>query len=113
MAATAHDVTPRTCPNSTTDDERKEKAMSEKTVHHKSEDMMTRKQLADFLRDMADRIESNGLRFAQDGGEVRLDLAEQLEVEVKYQTKPKDGGTEYQLELEIEWGPQSEGVKLA
>jgi amphi-Trp domain-containing protein len=87
--------------------------MAEKNVHYKSEEMMTRKQLASFLRDLADRLESNSLRLAQDDSEVDVDLPERVGVEVKYQTKPKDGETEHQLELEIEWGPGSEGVRLA
>lgn len=87
--------------------------MAEKTVHYKSEETMTRKQLASFLRDLADRLESDRLRLAKDGGEVDVDLADQVEVEVKYQTKAKDGQTEHQLELEIEWVPGAGGVRLA
>ncbi|MFP3960248.1 MAG: amphi-Trp domain-containing protein [Spirochaetaceae bacterium] len=80
-----------------------------KNVHYKSDEYMSRSQLASFLRTLADRIESGTVVLTRNDDETRVEIGEQVELEVQYETKHKPKGARHQLELEIEWGEGAGG----
>jgi amphi-Trp domain-containing protein len=81
----------------------------EKNVIYKSEEQMSRSQLAAFLRSLADRVERGRVVLTRNGEETPVELPERLELEVQYTQKAKPKGQQYQLELEIEWGQGTGG----
>ena len=83
--------------------------MSGGKIMYKSEQQMSRSELAAFLRDIADRIEKENLVLKSNGQEATVEIPEQVELEVEYQSKQKAAGTRYQLELEVEWGSGTGG----
>jgi amphi-Trp domain-containing protein len=84
-----------------------------KNILYKSEEHMSREELAAFLRSLADRVQSGRVVLTGGNSEQQVDVGDRVELEVEYQTKPKGGGTRHQLELEIEWGEGTGGVGLA
>lgn len=84
-----------------------------KDVLYKSEEQMSRGDLATFLRNLADRVESGRVVLTSGSGETAVELPEGLELELQYQQKQKAGGLRHQLELEVEWGGADSGVGLA
>ncbi len=84
-----------------------------KNIVYKSEERMSRTQLSSFLRELADRIDAGSVMLKGNDGETRVEVGEHVELEVQYETKQKPSGIQYQLELEIEWGTGSGGVRLA
>ena len=80
-----------------------------KTVIYSSEEQMSRKDLAGFLRSLADRVETGRVVLTSGSTETPVNVPEQLELEVQYEEKQKSGGTRHQLELEVEWGPGTGG----
>jgi amphi-Trp domain-containing protein len=85
----------------------------QKDVLYKSQEQMSRGDLAAFLRNLADRVESGRVVLTSSSGETPVELPERLELELQYQQKQKAGGLRHQLELEIEWGGAGSGVGLA
>jgi amphi-Trp domain-containing protein len=79
----------------------------------KSDARMSRKEAADYLRTLADRVEENKVVLKDGQSETSVELPEELELEVDYSTKQKKGNTRYQLELELKWGPAKGGLGLA
>lgn len=80
-----------------------------KNVMYKSDENMSRSDLAAFLRSLADRLETGHVVLTSGGKETPVDVPEQVELEVQYEEKQKPQGTRYQLELEIEWGQGTGG----
>lgn len=74
---------------------------------------MSRVQLTSFLRQLADRIDGGSVTRKGDSGKTQVQVGENVEFEVEYETKQKPSGVQYQLELKIEWGSGSSGVGLA
>jgi amphi-Trp domain-containing protein len=85
----------------------------QKNILYKSDEYMSRSELATFLRSLADRIEGGTVTLTGGEQQTTVEVGERVELEVEYQTKDKAKGTRYQLELEIEWGAGSGGVGLA
>jgi amphi-Trp domain-containing protein len=84
-----------------------------KNIVYKSDEYMSRSELASFLRTLADRVESGTVVLKSGEQETKVEVGERVELEVEYETKQKPKGERYQLELEIEWGAGSGGVGLA
>ena len=84
-----------------------------KNILYKSEEYLSRSELASFLRQLAERVESGTVVLTNGGQETTVEVGERVELEVQYETKEKPRGTRHQLELEIEWGPETGGVGLA
>ena len=84
-----------------------------KDTMFQSEERMNRKDTAEYLRALADRIEENQVVLKDSARESAVDLPEELDVEVEYTAKQKKGGTRYKLELELKWGPSKGGLGLA
>ncbi|MDA3951780.1 MAG: amphi-Trp domain-containing protein [Spirochaeta sp.] len=83
-----------------------------KDIVYKSSQQMSRGDLATFLRDIADRVESGTVVLKGDQKETPVKIPEAVELEVEYEIKKKDGGEKKQLELEISWGPGTGGVNI-
>lgn len=84
-----------------------------KEVLYKSEEQMSRGDLAKLFRELADRIESGSLTLRSTEKETSVQFPEQVELEIEYEIKQKSGGEKRQLELEISWGPGVGGIHLA
>jgi amphi-Trp domain-containing protein len=91
--------------------------MPEKVLF-KSEEPSSRGDAAQFLRQLADKVESGHVVLKQAGEETSLDLPESLTLEVKAEQEEKKPGRpgKLSLEVELEWtlGEESKGgVELA
>ena len=86
-----------------------------KTVLFDSEEYTTAPRIAEFLRELADRVESRSLVLRQGEREVSAQLPESLVLEISLDEKEKAGkGTKRSLEVEIEWyeGDGEDPVRL-
>lgn len=86
--------------------------MSKEKVLFKSEQRQSVKEVAAYLRQLADRIEAQQVTLRKGADELTLDFPStvELEVEVEEEMK-KDKGKKLQLEIELEWyeGQEEEG----
>ncbi|MFW5714948.1 MAG: amphi-Trp domain-containing protein [bacterium] len=90
--------------------------MAQKNILYKSSEGMNRADFADFLRRVADKIESGKVSFQAQQGIVEVDIPEDVVVDVKLTEKSKSGGKKIDFEIEADWikgGRPSEGIKLA
>ena len=78
--------------------------MAEKKVLFESEEPKGRKEVADFLRALADRIEAGKVVLRKGAEEITLPLPEQVILELKAEEKIKPSKTKRSFEIEIEWG---------
>jgi amphi-Trp domain-containing protein len=87
------------------------------TVLFKSEEKTRRASAADFLRQLADKVDSGQVVLKQGGEETVLELPDNLTLEVKAEEEQKVGRPgKLSLEVELEWTPGQEkaagGVEL-
>lgn len=88
-------------------------------VLFKSEERKGRAQIADFLRALADKVESGKVVLKQGGEETTIDIPAALTLEIKAEREEKAGRPDkLSLEVELEWTPgeadgASGGVELA
>ena len=80
-----------------------------KNVHHQSKEQMSRADLVDLLRRLADRVESGEIILRDTDEFQKLKVPEQVELKMKYQTKTKkkSKAEKHELEFEITWGEVS------
>lgn len=78
----------------------------------KSESLKTLTEISDFLRTLADKIQSGNLVLKQDDNEVNLSLPQNCVLEVKVEEELKGGVKKYQVEVEIEWKEGEENQEL-
>lgn len=90
--------------------------MSKKKVILKSKDKRRLSEVANFLRDLADKIEANDLILRQGEEEIKLHLPDPVVLELELEEKKKKKkGTKRQLEIEIEWyvgGKAQKSIKI-
>jgi len=79
-----------------------------KNILLKSEDKRSLAELSRFLRDLADKIDTNQLVLTQGDQEYNLTLPDPVTLELELEDKHKKGRTKRQLEIEIEWYPGEE-----
>lgn len=84
-----------------------------KEVLYKSEEQMSRTELAKLLREVAERVAKGSLTLRSTEKETTVQFPEQVELEIQYEVKQKSGGDRRQLELEISWGAGVGGIGLA
>lgn len=77
--------------------------MGRETVLFKTEEKMTRNQAAEFLRAVAEKIETGKVILQQGTQEVKLKIPERVELEIKVEKEVGKRRTKKKLELEIEW----------
>ncbi len=78
--------------------------MGRETILFKSKERKGRKEVSDFLHQLADKIAAGNLVLRQGQDEVNLEIPENLilEVEVEDEHKRKKGRRR-QLEIELKW----------
>ncbi|MFO7944735.1 MAG: amphi-Trp domain-containing protein [Anaerolineales bacterium] len=79
----------------------------------KSEEERSLADVARFLRDLADKIETNQLTLHQGGEEIILDLTDPITLELKMEEEDKGSRTKHQFEIELEWYPGEEGGAIS
>jgi amphi-Trp domain-containing protein len=77
--------------------------MERETVLFKTEEKMSRNEVAEMLRALADKIEKSKVVLQQGAKEVRLKIPDQVELKVKAEKDVGKRRTKKKLELEIEW----------
>lgn len=77
--------------------------MGRETVLFKTEEKMSRSQVAELLRALAEKIENGKVILQQGTEEVKLKIPERVELEVKAEKEAGRKRTKKKLELEIEW----------
>ncbi len=78
--------------------------MAGKEVLFKSEEPKSRKEVADFLRLLAERVEKGEVVLKRGTESVTVPLPEHVILELKVEEKIKPSKTKRSLEIEIEWG---------
>lgn len=77
--------------------------MAEETVLFESEERKQLSEVAEFLRQLADRLDQHEVTLRQGEEELTLSIPDQVELEIKVEEEAKRKGTERSLEIEIEW----------
>lgn len=78
--------------------------MGREIVLFKSKERKTRQQVADFLRQLAEKIDSGTMLLKQGQEELNLQLPANLILEVEVEDEHKrNKGVQHKLELEIKW----------
>ena len=77
--------------------------MGRETVLLKTEEKMSRGEVAELLRTLAGKIEKGTVVLQQGTKEVKLKIPERVELEVKAEKEVGKRKTKKKLELEIEW----------
>jgi len=74
-------------------------------VLFKTEEQVTRTEIADALRDAAEQIETGDVQLMSDTGERNVAVPEtpRFEVELERLTDSETGDQRYELEYEIRW----------
>ena len=89
--------------------------MGRETKLFKSEETMSRSDISDFLRQIADKLDTGNLTLRRGTDELRLEIPATavLGVQVEEETK-KRRGIQHSLELEIKWydGITRDGLEL-
>ena len=85
--------------------------MGKETVLFKSEEHQDRQAVAEFLRDLADRVADGRVNLRQGEQEVSLEIPYQVVLELKAEVEDKGRTKKRSLEVEIEWtdGGQASG----
>ena len=89
--------------------------MAKKNVIVKSDLRKKLPDVAAFLRELADKIETGQVTLIQAGQDVLIDLPETVSFELEYYKQPKKRGLKHQLEIELEWtegGRKRQSVSL-
>jgi amphi-Trp domain-containing protein len=69
----------------------------------KSEEPKTRAEVAAFLRQLADKLDSSEVILRQGAEELTLTLPHELVLEIQVEDEQKSGGMQHSLEIEIKW----------
>ena len=77
--------------------------MANEKILLKSEDLKSLEEIADFLRQLADKVQTGRLTLKQAGEEVNLSLPGKCVLEVKVDEEVKGKTKKYELDVEIEW----------
>jgi amphi-Trp domain-containing protein len=77
--------------------------MARKNVIVKSDLRKQLSEVAAFLRELADKIETGKVTLVQGDQDVQVDLPGTISFELEYYEKPKKRGVKKQLEIELQW----------
>lgn len=77
--------------------------MGRETVLFKSEEPKALTEVAAFLRQLADKLETNQVVLQQGTQEVTLEIPANVVLELKAEVEEKKDKTKRSLEVEIEW----------
>lgn len=86
--------------------------MGKETVLFASEERQSLQNVADFLRQLADRLDNNQVVLRQGNQEITVDIPNNVVLELKVEEEQKKERTQRSLEVEIEWydGEESGGT---
>jgi amphi-Trp domain-containing protein len=82
--------------------------MGQEVVLFKSEEKRSRAEVAQFLRQLADKVEGGEVVLRQGAEELALNLPSRLTLEVKAEEEATGSGPKHSLEVELEWRPGGE-----
>ncbi|WP_045221476.1 amphi-Trp domain-containing protein [Desulfonatronum thioautotrophicum] len=86
-------------------------------VLFKSEEPKSRGDVAQFLRQLADKVEAGEVTLRQGDQEQQVQIPQNLILETKLERETKRDGEKLSLEVELEWRPgggsAKSGVELA
>jgi amphi-Trp domain-containing protein len=82
--------------------------MAKKNVLVKSDLRKNLPDVAVFLRELADKVETGKVTLVQGSQDVIVELPDNVGFEIEYYEQPKKHGLKKQLEIEIQW---TEGSK--
>lgn len=77
--------------------------MARETVLFRSEERKSRDEVAQFLRQIADRLQSGSVTLIQGEERLQLDIPTGLTLEIKVEEEQKRDGPRRSLEIEVEW----------
>ena len=77
--------------------------MAKKNVLVKSKSRKKMPDVAAFLRELADKVESGQVSLLQGEEDISLVLPETVSFELEYYEQPKKQGVKKQLEIELTW----------
>jgi amphi-Trp domain-containing protein len=80
-----------------------EKLMAKKNVIVKSDLRKNLPEVAAFIRELADKVETGQVTLVQSGQDVVIDLPETVSFELEYYEQPKKRGLKKQIEIELQW----------
>jgi amphi-Trp domain-containing protein len=85
-----------------------------KNIIFKSKEMKTSREIADFFRKLADKMDNNQFTLKQGDQEVNIKLPDSIELELEVEEKQKQRGLKREFEIEMEWyeNDGQEPVKL-
>ena len=89
--------------------------MAKKNVIVKSELRKTLPEVASFLRELADKVETGQVTLVQAGQDVIVEFPDSVDFELEYYEQAKKNGLKKQLEIELEWvegGKKHQSVTL-
>lgn len=89
--------------------------MGRETRLFKSQERKSRAEVAEFLRQLADKMDADGVVLRQGQEEIALRLPESLILEIQVEDEDKGAkGVQHSLEVEIKWfeGDQGGPVEL-
>lgn len=77
--------------------------MGKETRLFKSEERQSRAEVADFLRQLAGKLDDGQVVLRQGGEELTLTIPADLVLEIQVEDEQKKGDTQHSLEVEIKW----------
>lgn len=77
--------------------------MGKEVVLFASEEPQSRKNVAAFLRELADKLEGNEVVLRKGSEELALQVPNNVVLELKVEEEEKKQRTQRSLEIEIEW----------
>jgi amphi-Trp domain-containing protein len=77
--------------------------VAKKTVLFKSDERKNLEDIADFFRQLADKLEDGEIVLRRGTDEVNLKLPKTVDFEIKAEEQPKKRGVKQGIEIEIEW----------
>ena len=89
--------------------------MAKKNVLVKSDLRKNLPDVAVFLRELADKVETGQVTLVQGGQDVIVELPDTVSFEIEYYEQPKKSGLKKQLEIELQWmegGKKGQSVSL-
>ena len=85
--------------------------MGRETILFKSEEKKSLSEVTAFLRELADKLDTNKVVFMQGKQSVKVKVPRNVELEIKVEKEVGKRKSKKKLEVEIEWVLGAEGKK--
>jgi amphi-Trp domain-containing protein len=83
--------------------------MGKEVTLFKSEEKRNLNDVAQFLRQLADRLDKGKVVLAQGDKKLKLKLPQMVELEIEVEKEKGKRGTEMEMEIEIKWKVDESG----